>query len=174
MHIQHHALDECHYHHKLFTERRQFLGHYVFHWDPNDKIVIIISSLCLCLSFCLSLSLSSATDMVTTCNATHNSSRCSVVLNGTLNLQLMTNASGCELLFKKNLTDGTALIFSLKGNKVTFRGTSEKRSKFFINNGTLRLTNVERTDSGQYLAEIYDSNGLLLGTRRVQLDIEGK
>ncbi|CDQ81879.1 unnamed protein product [Oncorhynchus mykiss] len=117
---------------------------------------------------------SHATDMVTTCNATHNSSRCSVVLNGTLNLQLMTNASGCELLFKKNLIDGPTLIFSLKRNQVTFRGTSEKRSKFFINNGTLRLTNVERTDSGQYLAEIYDSNGLLLGTRRVQLDIEGK
>lgn len=109
----------------------------------------------------LPLSLSSATDTVTTCNASHNSSQCSVVLSGTLDLQLMTNASGCELLFKKNLTDGPALTFSLKRNKVTFGERSEKRSKFFINNG-------------QYLAEIYDSNGLRLGTRRVQLDIEGK
>ncbi|KAK6298316.1 hypothetical protein J4Q44_G00313710 [Coregonus suidteri] len=81
---------------------------------------------------------SHATDMVTTCNASQNSSQCSVVLGGTLDLQLMTNASGCELLFKKNLTDGPKLIFSLKRNNVTLWGMSEKRSKFFINNGSFR------------------------------------
>ncbi|XP_071251412.1 uncharacterized protein [Salvelinus alpinus] len=115
---------------------------------------------------------SHATD-VTTCTATQNSSQCSVALCGTLDLQLMTNASGCELLFKKNLTDGPTLIFSLKRNTVTFKRPTEGRSQFFMNNGTFRLTNVERADSGKYFLEIYDSGGERLGTRRVQLDIEG-
>ncbi|CAB1337023.1 unnamed protein product [Coregonus sp. 'balchen'] len=114
-----------------------------------------------------------ATDM-TTCTATQNSSQCSVALCGTLDLQLLTNASGCELLFKKNLTAGPTLIFSLKRNKVTFKRPTEGRLKFFMNNGTFRLTNVERADSGKYFLEIYNSGGARLGTRRVQLDIEGK
>ncbi|KAK6298770.1 hypothetical protein J4Q44_G00302800 [Coregonus suidteri] len=78
-----------------------------------------------------------ATDM-TTCTATQNSSQCSVALCGTLDLQLLTNASGCELLFKKNLTAGPTLIFSLKRNKVTFKRPTEGRLKFFMNNGTFR------------------------------------
>ncbi|XP_034147545.1 junctional adhesion molecule-like isoform X1 [Esox lucius] len=111
---------------------------------------------------------------VTTCNATQKSSQCFVALGGTLDLKLMNNVSGCELQFKKNRTQGPEQIFIMKKNKVSIKGPTEGRSEFFMNNGTFRLTNVERADSGQYFLEVYNSDGSSLGTRIIQLDIKGE
>ncbi|KAJ8015328.1 hypothetical protein DPEC_G00024980, partial [Dallia pectoralis] len=109
---------------------------------------------------------------VTICDATQKSSQCFVALGGTLDLKLMNNISGCELQFKKNRTEGPELIFIMKNNQVSIKKPTEGRSEFFMNNGSFRLTSVERTDAGQYLLEVNDLNGLSLGTRQIQLHIQ--
>ncbi|KAJ8015329.1 hypothetical protein DPEC_G00024990, partial [Dallia pectoralis] len=110
---------------------------------------------------------------VTICDATQKSSQCLVALGGTLDIKLMNNTSGVELHFKKNLTNGPEPIFIMKNNNVSIKKLTEGRSEFFMNNGTFRLTNLEITDAGLYLLEVYFYlNGSQIGTRHVQLDIQ--
>uniref|UniRef100_A0A8C3G4Y0 Immunoglobulin V-set domain-containing protein n=1 Tax=Cyclopterus lumpus TaxID=8103 RepID=A0A8C3G4Y0_CYCLU len=101
-------------------------------------------------------------------------SQCSVTLGGSVSIQLMTNASGQQLWCKKKLTSGSINIFSLKKEKVTIQGPYRNRTEFFINNGTLKITKVERNDSGEYTVDVFDPNGILLRTMNVKLDVQGK
>ncbi|XP_038848956.1 uncharacterized protein LOC120047494 [Salvelinus namaycush] len=109
--------------------------------------------------------------METYCNATQNVS-CYGALGGTVYLQLMNDATGFELIFKRNATGGNTEIFKMKHNNITYKSI-EARSEFFINNGTFKINNTEWRDSAEYSLEIHYSNGTYLDTRGVQLTIGG-
>ncbi|XP_021416590.2 si:zfos-741a10.3 [Oncorhynchus mykiss] len=119
----------------------------------------------------LIMSAESSYGMVTFCNATQNMS-CYGALGGTVYLQLMNDATGSELTFKKDPTGSRTVIFKIKQNKIIHE-LIKARSEFFINNGTLKINNTERSDSAKYSLEIFNSDGLYLDTRGVQLIIGG-
>ncbi|XP_078145140.1 uncharacterized protein LOC144542412 [Centroberyx gerrardi] len=108
----------------------------------------------------------------TNCNATQNTSACSVALGGSVYIQLMANASGHQLRCKKELPSGSTNVFSLKKDKVVIQEAWRNRTEFFISNGTFKLSNVEKADSGQYTVEVFHPNGVLLETKHVKLDVQ--
>lgn len=94
----------------------------------------------------------------TRCNATE--IKCTPVLGGSVYIQLMTNASTYDLHCKKVFLNGTTKVFSSGNGKVTIEAAFRERIEFFIDNGTLKITNVENSDSGQYSVEVYDQDGI--------------
>ncbi|XP_024284860.1 uncharacterized protein LOC121838660 isoform X2 [Oncorhynchus tshawytscha] len=104
------------------------------------------------------------------CDARQNMS-CHGALGETVYLQLMNNATGSELIFKKDPTGASIKIFTMKNNTVIIHDSIKARSEFFINIGTFRISNTEKSDSGEYVLEIYYSNGTHLSTGGVQLII---
>nr|XP_023844356.1 uncharacterized protein LOC111964778 [Salvelinus alpinus] len=109
--------------------------------------------------------------METYCTATQNGS-CYGALGGTVYLQLMNDATGFQLTFKKNETGANKEIFKMKQNKIIHEFI-KARSEFFINNGTFKINNTEWSDSAKYSLEIHNSDGTYLDTRGVQLTIGG-
>nr|XP_029515446.1 uncharacterized protein LOC115129344 [Oncorhynchus nerka] len=107
------------------------------------------------------------------CDARQNMS-CHGALGETVYLQLMNNATGSELIFKKDPTGASIKIFTMKNNTVRIHDSIKARSEFFINIGTFRISNTEKSDSGEYVLEIYYSNGTHLSTGGVQLIIGGE
>lgn len=87
-------------------------------------------------------------------------------------IQVMTNASGFNVRCKKEEHSGC--FFSLKREEVTIEDKFKNRTQFFINNGTLKITNVNKNDSGHYSSEIFNPNGTRYGITTVQLDVQGK
>ncbi|TKS72406.1 Hemicentin-2 Precursor [Collichthys lucidus] len=112
----------------------------------------------------------------TKCDATSNTSvLCQVHLGGTVYIQMMNNASHHQLRFKKHLPTGTISVFSLKKEKVTIEEPfRNKTTQFFINNGTLKITNVEKNHSGRYNLEVYDPRGMRVKNIDIKLDVQGK
>ncbi|XP_070769904.1 uncharacterized protein [Enoplosus armatus] len=108
----------------------------------------------------------------TKCCATQNTSLCSVALGGSVYIQVMPNASGHHLRWKKLLPTGSVNVLSLKKEKVTIQEAFINRTQFFTNNGTLKITNVERNDSGLYSVEVFDPNGVLVRDVNVKLDVQ--
>ncbi|XP_070994717.1 uncharacterized protein [Oncorhynchus clarkii lewisi] len=112
----------------------------------------------------------------TSCDAIQNVSQCYGALGGTVYLQLVTDATRYDALsFWKGSTGARTDILKMKKNKWVIRDTTiEDRVHFFINNGTFRLNNTRRNDSGEYLLEKYNSEGKYNsdGTSGLQLFIE--
>ncbi|CDQ81878.1 unnamed protein product [Oncorhynchus mykiss] len=106
----------------------------------------------------------------TSCDAREDGSQCYGALGGTVYLQL-TNITGYnELSFWKGSTGAKTQILKTKKDQCSVIDTD--RVHFFINNGTLRLNNTRRNDSGEYMLEKFDSEGKSSGTRGLQLFIE--
>lgn len=99
---------------------------------------------------------------------------CSVTLGATLYIQIMKNASGHRVKFKKHLPTESVSVFSLKREEVTIQEPYKNRTEFFISNGTLKITHVERNDAGQYSIEIFNTNGVFVQNINVTLDVQGK
>ncbi|XP_029515452.1 pregnancy-specific beta-1-glycoprotein 7-like isoform X2 [Oncorhynchus nerka] len=93
---------------------------------------------------------------------------------GTVYLQLVTDATRYDdLSFYKGSTGAKTEILKMKKDKWVIKYTPiEDRVHFFINNGTFRLNNTRRNDSGEYLLGKYVSEGKSSGTRGLQLFIE--
>lgn len=89
-------------------------------------------------------------------------------------IQVMTNASGYQVWCKKQLPNGLMNVFSLRKDQVMIYKEFRNRTEFFINNGTFKISNVERNDSGRYIVEIFYPNGVFVGKVNVQLDVQGK
>ncbi|XP_071267309.1 uncharacterized protein [Salvelinus alpinus] len=108
----------------------------------------------------------------TSCDAREDGSQCYGALGGTVYLQL-TNITGYnELSFYNGPTGARTEIFKMKRDIWVIRDTpSRDRVHFFINNGTFRLNNTRRNDSGDYLLETFSSDGIMW-TREIQLFIE--
>ncbi|XP_014067988.1 uncharacterized protein isoform X5 [Salmo salar] len=110
----------------------------------------------------------------TSCDARQNGSQCYGALGGTVYLQLVTDATGSDVLsFYKGPTGVNTEILKMKKDILVIRDTPTKdRVHFFINNGTFRLNNTRSTDSGEYLLETFNSEGKSSGIRGLKLFIE--
>ncbi|KAF7228094.1 uncharacterized protein [Nothobranchius furzeri] len=92
----------------------------------------------------------------TKCDFTHNTSLpCAPVVGGTVFIRLKANITGYQLNCFKNQEK----LFSFKKNKLTSMAAYVNRTEFLISNGTLKFTSVEKSDSGQYRVEVFDSDG---------------
>ncbi|XP_072573534.1 uncharacterized protein [Paramormyrops kingsleyae] len=91
-----------------------------------------------------------------------------VVLGRPAFIQLINGASGYELIFKK---DGN-LIFSFKKDAIFFQENWGSQFIFYMN-GTLMIIKAERSFSGIYTLNIFDSDGTSLRSERFRLIIEG-
>ena len=111
----------------------------------------------------------------TTFSGIQNTSLYSLTPGGYMSIQVIDNASGFQVLCKKQLSTGAIInVFSLWKEKLTIFEGFRNRTQFFINNGTFEITNVVRSDSGHYIIEAFDSNGVLRRNLKVQLDVQGK
>ncbi|XP_030596009.1 uncharacterized protein LOC115787440 isoform X2 [Archocentrus centrarchus] len=108
----------------------------------------------------------------TTCSLTKNTWPCSALLEGTVYIQVMANASGHEMKCLKVLPSGTITVFNLKKGRITTDEKFSNRLLFIINNGTLKITNVRRNDSGQYRAEVFNSEGVREKNIHFTLDVK--
>lgn len=88
---------------------------------------------------------------------------------------MMNNASGHQVKFKKQspLTKSTSVFF-LKKDTVNIQEVYKGRVEVFIGNGTMKIMQVQRNDSGQYSIEIFLPNGMLFKKSQLILDVRGK
>ncbi|CAB1337026.1 unnamed protein product, partial [Coregonus sp. 'balchen'] len=107
------------------------------------------------------------TRLETSCDARKDGTKCYGALGGTVYLQLIINASGHELEFKNNIT-GTN-VFKLENGKVKTNPPLKHRAVFYVEDGMLMLSNTEKADYGKYDLNIYNSEGMLLNTRQLDL-----
>ncbi|XP_070994596.1 T-cell surface antigen CD2-like isoform X2 [Oncorhynchus clarkii lewisi] len=109
----------------------------------------------------------------TSCDAREDGCQCYAALGGTVYLQLTETTAYDKYSFYKVSTGAKTEILKTRMDKWSIIYTPIKeRVHFFINNGTLKLNNTRRNDSGEYLFEKYDSEGKLIGIRGLQLFIE--
>lgn len=109
----------------------------------------------------------------TICYATQDKSQCSVSLGGTVYIQITADASSYDVKFKASLSSDPN-VFIKKKTTVIINERFKNRTQFFTNNGTLKMANVEKSDSAQYTFEIHNNDGLLLRNGAVHLDVQGK
>ncbi|XP_051937345.1 uncharacterized protein LOC127611081 [Hippocampus zosterae] len=105
------------------------------------------------------------------CNSTLQDSHCSVTLGGSVYIQFMVDMSGHQLRCKKLLPSGYIVVFTVKKEKPVIQEDFRNRTEFFVNNGTLKISCVERTDSGQYKVEVFDPNGRNVKIIMVELEV---
>ncbi|XP_039453866.1 uncharacterized protein LOC120432777 [Oreochromis aureus] len=108
----------------------------------------------------------------TTCDLTKNTCPCAPLLKGTVYIQVMTDASGREMKCLKVLPKGNITVFNIKKEKITTDKEFNNRLQFLIKNGTLKITNVRRNDSGQYSIEVFNSNGVQEKNIHFTLDVK--
>ncbi|XP_019222113.1 uncharacterized protein LOC106098197 isoform X1 [Oreochromis niloticus] len=108
----------------------------------------------------------------TTCDLRTNTCPCSPLLKGTVYIQVMTDASGHEMKCLKVLPKGNTTVFNLKKEKITKDKEFNNRLQFLIKNGTLKITNLRRNDSGRYSIEVFNSNGVLEKNILFTLDVK--
>ncbi|XP_068506717.1 uncharacterized protein [Syngnathus scovelli] len=123
--------------------------------------------------FILLLLFGGTADGESKCNGTLESSHCSVTLGGSVYIQLMLNVRGHHLRCKKLLNNGSIPVFTIKKEKPWIQEAFRNRTEFFVDNGTLKISNVERNDSGQYIVEVFDLNGRIVKTITLELDVQG-
>ncbi|XP_063340878.1 uncharacterized protein LOC134635417 isoform X2 [Pelmatolapia mariae] len=102
----------------------------------------------------------------TSCDGRQDGAQCYGALGGSVDIQLIDSETPkCELL--KN----SSKILYVGNNKV-ISNTIKDRSLFILSNGTFRIHNLSRNDSGKYTLETFDSNGHKLPERSLQLFIQ--
>uniref|UniRef100_A0A3Q3EUC5 Immunoglobulin V-set domain-containing protein n=1 Tax=Kryptolebias marmoratus TaxID=37003 RepID=A0A3Q3EUC5_KRYMA len=101
--------------------------------------------------------------------AVQDGARCYGALGGAVDLQLMDASEIKRFQWKK----GGTLILQWKNNQI-MSNIIENRSLFIPSNGTFRINNLSRNDSGEYKLVIFDSNGTETGQRTLQMLIQGK
>ncbi|XP_026186287.1 uncharacterized protein LOC113144437 [Mastacembelus armatus] len=105
---------------------------------------------------------------VQTCDGRTNGAQCYGALGGTVVFQLMDDASG---IFRFQWTKNKTRILRWNRTKIVYN-LIEDRSLFTPIDGTFRINNLISTDSGQYVLQIFDSNGKQSEQRTLQLTIE--
>lgn len=96
----------------------------------------------------------------------------SLTPGGSVSIYVINNASGLQVLCKKHLPTGPVRVFILRKGMVTIEEDFKNRMRYFINNGTFEITNVAMSDSGLYIVEVFDSDGVLIRHLRVLLDVQ--
>ncbi|KAM8848263.1 uncharacterized protein ACB058_012011 [Synchiropus picturatus] len=106
------------------------------------------------------------------CDATQSSAQCSVTLGASVYIQVLATAEGYRLRCLKQLPVGHVSVFSVRRDIVTVQETFRDRTHFFIKNGTLKITGVERADAGEFSVEVFSTDGMLVRTIHVKLDVK--
>ncbi|XP_016525070.1 uncharacterized protein LOC103135512 isoform X2 [Poecilia formosa] len=101
------------------------------------------------------------------CDGRQNGAQCFGVLGGAVDVQLMDDVSEIPR-FKWNINNSA--IFFWKNNKVV--PSKDDRIPFFPSNGSVRINDLTRTDSGEYELEMFDGNGKNIGWRTLQLFVK--
>ncbi|XP_041846443.1 uncharacterized protein LOC121643214 isoform X7 [Melanotaenia boesemani] len=105
----------------------------------------------------------------TYCDGRQSGAQCYGALGGTVVFRLMDDASEIpEFAWKKE----TKNIFRWIDNKIRLN-VMKDRSLFIPSNGTLRINNINRGDSGEYKLEMFDSQRRTAGTRTLQFTVQG-
>ncbi|CAI5651995.1 unnamed protein product [Oreochromis niloticus] len=102
----------------------------------------------------------------TYCDGRQDGAQCYGALEGSVGIQLMDSTS--ELL-RYQLLKNSLKILDVKNDQVNMIGN---RSIFIASNGTFRLNNLSRTDSGKYTLQTFDSDGRSSGVQTLQLFIQ--
>ncbi|XP_035983344.1 contactin-1-like isoform X3 [Fundulus heteroclitus] len=102
------------------------------------------------------------------CDGRQDGAQCYGALGGAVDLRLMDNVSEVP---RFNWKKDSSNIFTWRDNNM-ISSTKESRFLFFPSNGTVRINNLSRNDSGEYKLEIYDKNGLRLAQRTLQLFVQ--
>ncbi|MEQ2207253.1 hypothetical protein XENOCAPTIV_009387, partial [Xenoophorus captivus] len=111
----------------------------------------------------------------TYCDGRQDGAQCYGALGGTVALQLMNNASEIPRYnWRKEASmanESTQIILRGKENKLQ-SNTMSNRSVFIPGNGTFKINNLSRTNSGKFTLEIFDSGGKKTGSRTLQLLVQ--
>lgn len=89
-------------------------------------------------------------------------------------IQVMSNTPGYLLLCKKKGPSGDINVFKIKNRNVMIQEPLKNRTEFFINNGTLKISSVEKNDSGLYNIEVFDTLLRQVAFTNFTLDVNGK
>ncbi|CAJ1058414.1 uncharacterized protein LOC125894961 isoform X5 [Xyrichtys novacula] len=104
----------------------------------------------------------------TSCDGRHDGAECYGALRGTVILQLMDDATE---IFRYQWIKETRTTLHWRENMIVINQIAN-RSSFTPNNGTLRINNLNRNDSGNYTLKIFDSTGQSIEKRTLQLIIQ--
>ncbi|XP_047440949.1 T-cell surface antigen CD2 [Mugil cephalus] len=104
----------------------------------------------------------------TYCDGRQNGTQCYGALGGTVVIRLMDNALE---IFRYDVKRGSSVIFRWR-NKTVVTNEIKDRSVFSPSDGTFRINDLSRNDSGQYDLIIFNSNGTKLSEQTLQLFIE--
>ncbi|CAI5652031.1 unnamed protein product [Oreochromis niloticus] len=104
----------------------------------------------------------------THCDGRQDGAQCYGALGGTVDIQLMDSTSEIpRYLWLKN-----SLRILYVREKRILSNTIKHRSVFFPSNGTFRINNLSRNDSGDYTLQTFDSDGRMSDMRTLQLFIQ--
>ncbi|XP_039871564.1 hepatocyte cell adhesion molecule-like isoform X2 [Simochromis diagramma] len=101
----------------------------------------------------------------THCDGRQDGAQCYGALGGTVDIQLMDSTSEIS---RYGLLKNSLKILDVR-EKMILSNTIVHRSVFFPSNGTFRITNLSRTDSGDYTLQTFDSDGKSSGVQILQL-----
>lgn len=107
----------------------------------------------------------------TRCNTAQIFFSCNPVPGATLYLKLMTNATGYMLVFWKDLPKKFP-VFKVINETVTIRESYRNRTKFFIDTGTLKITEVKKDDAGRYSLYVYTPDGRMVQMYSFTLNVK--
>uniref|UniRef100_A0A3Q2WL67 Immunoglobulin V-set domain-containing protein n=1 Tax=Haplochromis burtoni TaxID=8153 RepID=A0A3Q2WL67_HAPBU len=105
----------------------------------------------------------------TYCDGRRDGAQCYGALGGTVDIQLMDNTSEIN---RYQLLKSSLKILDVRKNTVISNTIRERAH--FPSNGTFRINKLNRTDSGNYTLQTFDSDGKSSDERILQLFIEGK
>ncbi|XP_017162429.1 uncharacterized protein LOC103471283 isoform X2 [Poecilia reticulata] len=102
-------------------------------------------------------------EMKTFCDGRQNGAQCFGVLGGAVDIQLMDLSEIFRFSWK---TNNSVILRWINDKLVT---PKDDKIPFFPSNGTVRIKDLRRTDSGEYKLEMFDRNGFNIGWRTLQL-----
>ncbi|XP_025767836.1 hepatocyte cell adhesion molecule-like isoform X3 [Oreochromis niloticus] len=104
----------------------------------------------------------------TYCDGRQDGAQCYGALGGTVNIQLMDSTSEIP---RYQLSKNSLKILDVKKKNVITK-IKEQRCLIFPGNGTFRLSNLKRNDSGSYTLQTFNSDGRTSGEWTLQLFIQ--
>ncbi|XP_012711099.2 hemicentin-2 isoform X2 [Fundulus heteroclitus] len=111
----------------------------------------------------------------TYCDGRQDKAQCFGALGGTVALQLMDKDSEIpkyKWMKEASKNESTlTILYYYQTYNVTSNSMSS-RSVFFPGNGTFKINNLSRSDTGEYSLRMFDSNGKQIRNRTLQVSIE--
>lgn len=90
-----------------------------------------------------------------------------------MSIKLTTTATGYILKCYKDVTAGQEIVFSFK-RTATIEEPYQNRAEFISDTGTLKISNVKKSDTGRYNVTVHNSEGEYEKGVTFILDVKGK